>query len=199
MDIWSAAVMLFLIMDPLGNLPIFMSILKRIDEKRRRFILIRELLIALFILFGFLFSGQAVLDFLHVRQESVSVAGGIILFLIAIKMIFPQPGGASGVAVGEEPFIVPLAVPLIAGPSTLAALILLSNQHPDRMLHWSIALAAAWSVTATILFFSGLFHKLLGEKGLTAVERLMGMILIMIAIQMFLDGIAKYLANAALN
>jgi multiple antibiotic resistance protein len=197
MDIWSAAIMLFLIMDPLGNLPIFMSILKRLDAKRRRVILIRELLIALFILFGFLFSGQALLDFLNVRQESVSIAGGIILFLIAIKMIFPQTGNAPGVAVGEEPFIVPLAVPMIAGPSTLAALILLSNQHPDRMLDWSIALAAAWLVSAIILMFSGVFHKLLGEKGLAAMERLMGMILIMIAIQMLLDGVASYLSQHA--
>lgn len=196
MDIWSAAVMLILIMDPLGNLPIFMSVLKRIEEKRRRIILVRELLIALVILFIFLFSGQALLDFLNVRQESVSIAGGIILFLIAIKMIFPQSGNPSGVAVGEEPFIVPLAVPMIAGPSTLAALILLSNQHPERMLDWSIALGAAWLLSAIILLFSGLFHKLLGEKGLTAVERLMGMILIMIAIQMLLDGVAKYLKTA---
>lgn len=195
MDIWSAAVMLILIMDPLGNLPIFMSVLKNIEPKRRRIVLIRELLFALGILFVFLFSGQALLDFLNVRQESVSIAGGIILFLIGIYMVFPRPGGITGVAVGEEPFIVPLAVPMIAGPSTLAALILLSNQHPDRMLDWAIALAIAWVVSAVILLFSGLFHRILGEKGLTAIERLMGMILIMIAVQMLLDGIAKYLAH----
>lgn len=196
MDTWSAAIMLFLIMDPLGNLPIFMSVLKTIEPRRRRIILIRELVIALFILFVFLFSGQAVLDFLNVRQESVSIAGGIILFLIAIRMIFPQAGNPAGVAVGEEPFIVPLAIPMIAGPSTLAALILLSNQHPDRMLDWSIALGAAWTVSAIILLFSGLVHRLLGEKGLKAVERLMGMILIMIAIQMLLDGIGNYISHA---
>jgi len=196
MDIWSAAVMLVLIMDPLGNLPIFMSVLKSIEPRRRRIILIRELLLALIILFVFLYSGQAVLDFLNVRQESVSIAGGIILFLIAIRMIFPQAGNPTGVAVGEEPFIVPLAIPLIAGPSTLAALILLSNQHPDRMTDWAIALGAAWAVSAVILFFSGVFHRLLGEKGLAAVERLMGMILIMIAIQMLLDGVGNYIAKA---
>jgi len=196
MDIWSAAVMLVLIMDPLGNLPIFMSVLKSIEPRRRRIILIRELLLALIILFVFLYSGQAVLDFLNVRQESVSIAGGIILFLIAIRMIFPQAGNPTGVAVGEEPFIVPLAIPLIAGPSTLAALILLSNQHPHRMADWAIALGAAWAVSAVILFFSGVFHRLLGEKGLAAVERLMGMILIMIAIQMLLDGVGNYIAKA---
>ena len=148
MDTLSAAVMLFLIMDPLGNLPIFTSVLKVIEPKRRRIILIRELVVALVILFIFLFSGQAILDFLNVGQETVRIAGGVILFLIGLKMIFPQPGGVTGLAVGEEPFIVPLAVPMIAGPSTLAALILLSNQDPTRMVDWSIALGAAWSVSA---------------------------------------------------
>ncbi|MDM7861294.1 YhgN family NAAT transporter [Alteromonas sp. ASW11-36] len=197
MDTLSAAVMLFLIMDPLGNLPIFTSVLKVIEPKRRRIILIRELVVALVILFIFLFSGQAILDFLNVGQETVRIAGGVILFLIGLKMIFPQPGGVTGLAVGEEPFIVPLAVPMIAGPSTLAALILLSNQDPTRMVDWSIALGAAWFVSAVILMFSGLFQKLLGERGLSAMERLMGMILIMIAIQMLLDGVSAYISHAA--
>lgn len=192
MDTWSAAVTLFLIMDPLGNLPVFMSVLKSIEPKRRKVILARELLFSLIIMMTFLFSGQAVLDFLNVRQESVSIAGGIILFLIGLKMIFPQPGGITGLASGEEPFIVPLAIPMIAGPSVLAALILLANQDSTRMLDWSLALGAAWLVSAVILMLSGTFHRLLGERGLTAIERLMGMILIMISIQMLLDGIGHY-------
>lgn len=196
MDTWSAAVMLFLIMDPLGNLPVFMSVLKTIERKRRRVILVRELCFALIILLIFLFSGQAVLDFLNVRQETVSIAGGIILFLIALKMIFPQHGNPLGLAVGEEPFLVPLAIPMIAGPSTLAALILLANQNPDRMVDWTIALGAAWIISAIILLFSEVFHRLLGERGLTAMERLMGMILVMIAIQMLLDGISHYFVHA---
>jgi multiple antibiotic resistance protein len=189
--------MLFLIMDPLGNLPVFMSVLKVIEPKRRRIILIRELLIALAILFLFLFSGQSVLNFLNLGQETVRIAGGVILFLIGLRMIFPTPGGVTGLAVGEEPFIVPLAIPMIAGPSTLAALILLSNQDPSRMLDWSIALGAAWFASAVILMFSGVFHKLLGERGLSAMERLMGMILIMLAIQMLLDGISAYIIHAS--
>lgn len=197
MDTLSAAIMLFLIMDPLGNLPVFMSVLKVIEPKRRRIIVIRELLIALLILFIFLFSGQAVLDFLSLGQETVRIAGGVILFLIGLRMIFPTPGGVTGLAIGEEPFIVPLAIPMIAGPSTLAALILISNQDPGRMLDWSIALGAAWGLSALILMFSGLFHKLLGERGLSAMERLMGMILIMLAIQMLLDGISAYIMHAS--
>ena len=192
MDTWSAATMLFLIMDPLGNLPIFMSILKSIEPKRRKWVLARELAFSLAIMLLFLFSGQAVLDFLNVKQEAVSIAGGIILFLIAIRMIFPQPGGTPALTGDQEPFLVPLAIPLVAGPSVLAALILLANQDPGRMSDWTIALLSAWFVSATILMFSGTLHRLLGERGLTAVERLMGMILIMIAIQMFLDGVGNY-------
>lgn len=192
MDTWSAAITLFLIMDPLGNLPVFMSVLKTIEPKRRRKILARELLFSLIIMFTFLFSGQVVLDFLNVKQESVSIAGGIILFLIGLKMIFPQPGGVTGLTSGEEPFIVPLAIPMIAGPSVLAALILLANQDNSRMLDWSMALGAAWLASATILMLSNTFHRVLGERGLTAIERLMGMILIMISVQMLLDGIGKY-------
>lgn len=192
MDIWSAAVMLFLIMDPLGNLPVFMSVLKSIEPKRRRIVLARELGFSLVIMLTFLFSGQGVLDFLNVKQQTVSIAGGIILFLIAIRMIFPQKGKDEEILSDTEPFIVPLAIPMVAGPSILAALILLANQDPMRMTDWTIALLSAWGVSAAILMFSGTLHKLLGERGLIAVERLMGMILIMIAIQMFLDGVGNY-------
>ena len=182
-------------MDPLGNLPIFSSILRHIEPKKRRRVLIRELVFALIIMMSFLFAGEAILNFLNLRTESVSIAGGIILFLIAIRMIFPQPGGVVGLAAGEEPFIVPMAIPLMAGPSVLAALILLAHTDSDRMLDWSIALLAAWGVSAVILLFYKVFTKVLGEKGLTAVERLMGMVLVMISVQMFLDGIANYMAH----
>lgn len=198
MDIFSAAVMLFLIMDPLGNLPIFASILRHIDPKKRRKVLIRELLFALFIMLSFLYAGEAILNFLNLRSESVSIAGGIILFLIAIKMIFPSPGGVAGLAAGEEPFIVPMAIPLMAGPSILAALILLAHTDSSRMTDWTIALVSAWGMSAIILMFYKLFTRILGEKGLIAVERLMGMVLVMISVQMLLDGISNYI-NSTVN
>ncbi|MBY6187559.1 YhgN family NAAT transporter [Marinobacter hydrocarbonoclasticus] len=194
MDILSAAVMLFLIMDPLGNMPIFLSVLRHVDPKRRRLILIRELLFALGIMLIFLYAGESMLSFLNLRTESVSIAGGIILFLIAIRMIFPTPGGVTGLDAGQEPFLVPLAIPLIAGPSVLAALLLLAHTEPDKMTDWTLALLLSWGISAAILMFSGLFHRLLGERGLVALERLMGMVLVMISVQMFLDGIAQYLA-----
>lgn len=195
LDILAAATMLFLIMDPLGNLPIYMSVLKSIEPKRRQIIIVRELTFALIILMFFLHSGQVLLDFLKIEQETVSIAGGIILFLIALRMIFPQAGGVMSLPSGEEPFIVPLAIPLVAGPSTMASLILLSNQEPNKMMDWSIALLAAWAACAIILSFSNLFHRILGEKGLNALERLMGMILVMIAIQMLLNGISAYMQS----
>jgi multiple antibiotic resistance protein len=193
MDTLSAAVMLLLIMDPLGNLPIVMSVLKPFTPRRRLFILGRELLFSLGILLLFLYSGEAILAFLNIKQETVSIAGGIILFLIALRMIFPQPGGVMRLPEGEEPFLVPLAIPMIAGPSSMAALILLSNQAPGRMVDWTLALLGAWGLSALILLFSNQFYRVLGEKGLSAVERLMGMVLIMLAIQLFLDGVSAYL------
>jgi multiple antibiotic resistance protein len=192
MDILSAATLLFLIMDPLGNLPIFLSILKHIDAKRRRIVLIREMLFALAILMLFLFAGQSIMDFLHVQPETLSISGGIILFISAIKMIFPSAGSITGLAAGEEPFIVPLAIPLIAGPTVIATLLLLSSQNPTQLLELSAAVMIAWTGTSVILMFNGFFHKILGERGLKAVERLMGLLLVMISTQMFLDGIKSY-------
>ena len=193
-ELFSAAVLLVLIMDPLGNLPIFMSVLKHIDPKRRRVIIIRELLIALVIMLLFLFTGEKMLAFLNLRAETVSISGGIILFLIAIKMIFPSPESTtSGLPAGEEPFLVPLAIPLLAGPSLLATLMLMSQPYPGDRGMLIIALSIAWGITAAILMMSGLFLRLLGSKGVNALERLMGLILIMIATQMFLDGIRAYL------
>ncbi|MFD1800850.1 YhgN family NAAT transporter [Mixta tenebrionis] len=190
----SATILLLLIMDPLGNLPIFMSVLKHLEPKRRRLVLIREMLIALGIMLLFLFAGEKILAFLNLRTETVSISGGVILFLIAIKMIFPSAeSNSSGLPVGEEPFLVPLAIPLVAGPSLLATLMLLSHQYPNHMGYLVGALLCAWGVTVVILLLSGLFLRLLGDKGVNALERLMGLILIMLATQMFLDGIRAYL------
>ncbi|RUO23347.1 hypothetical protein CWE08_01475 [Aliidiomarina iranensis] len=197
MDTVTAAITLLLIMNPLGNLPIFISVLRHVDPKRRRKVLIRELLFALVFMLLFLYLGTSLLSWLGLRQESVSIAGGIILFIIALRLIFPQPGGVLGLPAGDEPFIVPLAIPLISGPSLLAALLLLANQAPDQMLDWTLASIAAWAISATILLFSGFVLRALGQRGLNAIERLMGMILVMISVQMFLDGIMAYLAKSA--
>lgn len=193
MDMITAAVMLFLIMDPVGNLPVFLSILRPFSPERRRRIMVRELLISLVVLLVFLFAGQELLNLLNLRQESVSIAGGIVLFLIAIRMIFPGEGGVTGLPEGEEPLIVPMAIPMIAGPSTLAALVLLSHQYPHQMTDWTIALLLAWLGSSVILMFYEWINRILGERVLKAMERLMGMLLVMIAVQMLLDGLGNYL------
>lgn len=195
MEIYSTVILLFLIMDPLGNMPVFISILKGVPEERRRKVLIRELLIALFILLIFLFAGKYLLLSLHLKQESVSIAGAIILFIIAIRMIFPsnRGGGIMGSTPDGEPFIVPLAIPLIAGPSILATLMLVSSQHPGNQLNLAMAVFISWALSAAILMLSGKIMKLLGGRGIFAIERLMGMILVMLSVQMFMDGIAHYL------
>ncbi|QOI10889.1 YhgN family NAAT transporter [Blochmannia endosymbiont of Colobopsis nipponica] len=190
----SATILLFLIMDPIGNLPIFMSILKHLEPKRRQIIVIREMLIALLLMLIFLFVGEHILIFLNLHTETVSIAGGIILFLIAIKMIFPsQENNNSGLQIDEEPFLVPLAIPLVAGPSILATLLLLSHQYPHKIDFLILSLLIAWGLSILILMLSNVFSRLLGNKGINALERLMGLLLIMISTQMLLDGIKDYL------
>ena len=194
----SAALLLFLILDPLGNIPIFLSLLKPLTPARRRAVLLRELLIALAVLFAFLWGGIHLLQLMHLRQESVSIAGGIVLFLIGLKMIFPSPEGMFGEIPGGEPFIVPLAIPMIAGPSGMASVMLLGSQQPDRMADWSLALFLAWLATAVILFSATALYRALGQPVLVAIERLMGMLLVAISVQMLMDGIASYLAGPAI-
>ena len=193
MTVLSAALLLFLILDPLGNIPVFLSVLKPLTPKRQRVVLARELLIALAVLMGFLWGGKYALELMHLRQESVQIAGGIVLFLIGIRMIFPRPEGLMGELPGGEPFIVPLAIPLVARPSGMAAVMLMGSNEPGRLWDWSLALMVAWGATAAILFSATLLYKWLGRSALIALERLMGMLLVAISVQMFLDGIGTYL------
>ena len=193
MKIFSAVVTLFLIMDPIGNIPVFLSVLKDVAPERRNKVLLREVLLAYVVLLAFLFLGQYILQLLSLRQETISIAGGIVLFLIALKMIFPTEHGIMGDTPEGEPFLVPLAIPLTAGPSTLAALLLLQQSETGSIWNLWLAVTIAWALTAAILLSSTFFYRLLRQKGLIAMERLMGMLLVMLAVQMFLDGISKYL------
>jgi len=193
MDIFAAATLLFLVMDPLGNIPLFLSVLKQVPEERRRLVLRRELLIAYLVLLLFLAFGPYILAFLQVSQEAIRIGGGIVLFLIALKMIFPKEGGLLGKTPDGEPFIVPLAIPLMAGPSSLAMIMLMRKSAEGQWLDMWLAVTAAWVVSAAILLASRRLYGILGERGLTAIERLMGMVLIIMAVQMLLEGTAQYL------
>jgi len=188
--VWQPAALLLFVMDPFGNVPLLLSLLKDVPEERRRRVVVRELLIALGVLLFFLFFGQRILDFLGLEEESVAIAGGIVLGVIGLRMVFPRAEGVMGHQVGGEPFIVPLAVPLIAGPSAMTFVILLSHNQPGGLGRGVLALLLAWLGTAVVLLAAPLLLRLLEERGLQAVERLMGMLLIMLAVQMALDGLA---------
>ena len=179
-DVISAAAMLFFILDPVGGIPVFNAILEGYEPKTRRSILIRELCIALGIMLTFLFLGTSMLSHLGLEKPSLSIAGGIILFVIAIRMVFPQRKTTEHLD-EDEPFIVPLAMPLVAGPSALAFLMLQASSEPAKMLEWTLALLIAWTLTAVILLSTPLIMRLVRRKGIKAMERLMGMLLIMIS------------------
>ena len=195
MRIFFNAVTLLLIMDPLGNIPPFMSALKKVEAERRRKVLVREILIAYVVLLTFLFAGKYILRLLSLQQETISIAGGIVLFLIALRMVFPREEPEQRDRLHGEPFIVPLAIPFIAGPSTLASLLLLQQSSPNSTLQLFLALTLAWSATAVILLSSTILYRVLKERGLIAIERLMGMLLVMLAVQMFINGVAKFMAK----
>ena len=196
MKILAMAFSLFLLMDAIGNIPLFIAILKDIPRKRQMQIILREMVIALGIMVLFNYLGDLLLAALQVTQYSVLISGGIILFLIALKMIFPvKHDGESSHSGEKEPFIVPLAIPLVAGPAVLAAIILYSRQDSGTI----IAIVAAWIVTTLILISSTFLNKILGRRGIIACERLMGLILTMVAIQMFLEGLAQFLTALHAN
>lgn len=195
MDVYAAVVTLLLIMDPIGNIPPFLSILKTVPIARRRIVLAREILLAYGVLLVFLFLGTYLLRFLRLEQETLSISGGIVLFLIALRMIFPREGGVTGDTLEGEPFLVPLAIPLFAGPSTLAALMLLQRASPGNSTSLLIAVTIAWAIGGTILLSSTFFYRVLRDRGLIAIERLMGMLLVMVAVQMLVNGLKSLLAT----
>ncbi|HUX14306.1 MAG TPA: MarC family protein [Spirochaetia bacterium] len=194
MTIYSAAITLLLVMDPFGNIPIFLSVLKDFSGRRRRIIIAREMTIAFMILVLFLFFGKYILAGMNISEPALAIAGGVILFFIAIRMIFPIAARGLRTPV-EEPIIVPLAVPLVAGPSSMATIILFSTGNPSQIPLLLAALSIAWGVSFVVLFFSDALHRVVGNRGLNALERLMGMILTTMAVQMLLDGIQKFIRH----
>lgn len=195
MTTFSAAILLFFVMDPIGNIPLFLAALGPVDPARRLLVVGREMLIAYGLLAGFLYAGRPLLGVLGISEPALTIAGGIVLFLIAIRMVFPASHGTLGESVEGEPFVVPLAIPYIAGPSALATVLLMTSRDPGRHTEWLFAMSLAWLASAAILLFGATLSRFLGDKGITAIERLMGMVLVASAVQMFLDGVAKVVAR----
>lgn len=189
----SSAFTFLLVMDPLGNVPLFLTSLRTTRPERRQWVILRELFIALVVMVAFLFLGQGLLALIHVEGPALQAAGGVILLLISIRMIFPTPqANLTEPHTHDEPFIVPLAVPYIAGPSLLAIIVVFVSQSPDDWPWYLGGLVTAWLITAVALYFSGFLQRVLGTRTLVATERLMGMILVMVSVQMMFEGTRAY-------
>jgi len=189
MTMVSAAILLFLVLDPLGNILLFVAALKGVPAARRVRVVARELLIAYGVMVLFLFTGAYLLHALSISGPALTIAGGIVLFLIALRMVFPSADHSMAENIAGEPFLVPLAIPYVAGPSALATLLLLMSREPQRWPEWLLALTVAWLASAAILVMGGKLSKFLGKRGLLALERLMGLLLVALAVQMSLEGL----------
>jgi MarC family membrane protein len=189
----SALILLFLVLDPLGSLPIFVSVLRGVPPERRTRVALREAVIAFGVLMLFMVAGQSFLDGMRLSERSLAVAGGVILLIIALRMIF---GGGSSLYTeqdnGREPLIFPLAVPLLAGPSAMATVLLLASRQPERMWHWAAALTTAMAASTAVLLAADRIRRLLGDAVVSAMEKLMGLVLTAIAVEMVLAGLKRY-------
>ena len=197
--IFASTVLLLLVIDPFGNVPLVVTTLARVAPSRRRRIIVRECLAAYVILLAFMFGGRAFLELLHLSDESLTIAGGVILFLIALRMVFPRAEGVFG-APGDstgEPLLVPLAVPMIAGPSAIATVMLLATRDPAHIAEAAIALTLAMALTTLVLVGAYRLQTLLGERAMVALERLMGLVLTALAVEMLLTGVRSFVAQLA--
>lgn len=188
----SAVFTLTIVMDPLGNIPLFISVLRNVKEDKRKKIIKRELIFALIIMLFFFLFGKWIVMLFSIDMVSISIAGGIVLFLIALSMIFPSKE-SSLIDSKEEPFIVPLATPLIAGPSVLSMILIYNMKDPGNFFMWLLIIIIAWIINVVILMFSAKISQFLGQKGMQAIEKLMGMILITISVGMILNGLKVFL------
>jgi MarC family membrane protein len=187
----SATILLVLITDPVGNIPIFANALKHVAPERRPWVILREILIAFVLLLTFMFVGERFLQVMNLSELALQIGGGVILFLIAQRMVFPQPESADPEQM-EEPLIVPLAVPAVAGPSALATVLLLVSQQPERRMEWIGALCVTMLVSAVVLVSAERIQRVIGTRLVVAVERLMGLVLVSVSIEMMLRGIKTF-------
>lgn len=195
MSLYSAALTILLVLDPFGNVPVFLSILAEVEPRRRTLVILRECGIAFAVLSCFLFFGGTILAGLNITESALTISGGVVLFLIALRMVFPGQAPLGSDPAARDPFIVPLAIPLIAGPSSMTTVVLLATSRPELTGRWFLALAAACGASTGVLALSGVLRRILGERVLVAIERLMGMVLTTIAVQMLLTGLAGYVAS----
>jgi MarC family membrane protein len=188
----SAFILLLLVLDPLGSLPIYIPILQQVPAHRRNRVAAREVGIALVVLLFFMYFGDSFLRVMRLSERSLEVAGGVILLMVAIRMIFSQPTGVYGLPEGKEPVIFPLAIPLLAGPSAMATVLLLASRQPESMTTWIAALVAAMAVSGAVLLLCEHIRRWVGDSVVSATEKLMGLVLTAIAVEMILAGLKRY-------
>ena len=194
-ELLSSFILLALVIDPFGNVPVVNAMLVKVPQARRRRVIVRECLIATVTLAFFMVFGRWVLEVMHLSESALSIAGGVILFMIAIRMVFGYPEGLFGPIAKGEPFIVPLAIPLIAGPSAVATVMLMANRAPERLGVFAAALAATMVVTTIVLVCGARLQRAMGDQAMQAIERLMGLILTAIAVEMTLGGIRDFVGG----
>jgi small neutral amino acid transporter SnatA (MarC family) len=191
-ELFSATILLILVIDPFGNVPLVVAALRKVPPERRVRVVLRECMAAYVILVAFMLGGRTFLQWLHLSEQSLTIAGGIILFLIAIRMVFPRPEGVFGDLPGAEPFLVPLAIPSIAGPSALATVMLMASRDPVRIGSWLVALTVAMGATTVVLALADRLQRWLGARAVIAFERLMGLVLTALAVEMLLSGVRSF-------
>lgn len=195
----SAFAMLFLIVDPIGNIPSFIAVMKNVKTERIPFVIVRECIFAIIILSIFALGGRAFLNLLGLTQPALTIGGAIVLLIISLRMMFPIKGGIYGDTGDEEPLIFPLAVPMLAGPSALATVMILANGPGVSVVTWMGAITATMASSALILICSGRIQRICGPRVTSAFERLMGLILVVISVQMFLSGIGQAVVDFGLK
>jgi MarC family membrane protein len=192
-DLVAATILLVLVLDPFGNLPIVLSLLAKVPPERRSKVILRESAFAFVILLAFMAGGSTFMRWLQLSDVSLTIAGGIILFLISLRMVFPSKDGIFGDVPGGEPFLVPLAVPSIAGPSALATVMLMTSRDPNQLLTWVSALTIAMVIATALLLAAPKLQQVLGAQVVTAFERLMGMLLTALSVEMLMRGVSTYI------
>lgn len=195
LSLLSATILLLVVLDPIGNIPIFAATVEQLDPARRVRVITRECFIGYLILILFAVAGKQIMGWMHLSEYALGIAGGIILFIIALRMIFRHPEGLFGETIEGEPLIFPLAVPLFAGPSAIAFVLLFTTKAPERLMEWIVAITIACITSTIVLGFGSFLHRFIGKRGTRALETLLGLLLTAVATQMLLDGIHDYLSR----
>jgi MarC family membrane protein len=189
----AAVLLLLLVLDPFGSLPVYLATLSAVAQERRLYLAIRESVIAFVILLLFMLSGQQFLTLMHLTERSLAVSGGVILFIIAIRMVFGEAsGGLADTKISHEPFIVPLAVPMLAGPSAMATVLMMASTEQDNLITWILALAIAVAISCLVIISANQIRRIVGSDVVEATQKLMGLVLAAVATEMILSGLKKY-------